>query len=131
VGVLAKTALEKGVSAYVGDGKNCWCAGHRDDAAKLYVLAAEKGKAGSIFHAVAEEGVPVKDIGTAIGKQLNVPVISLPPEKENDHFGWFHFGADNMVSSTKTRESLGWNPTGAGVMEDIPLAIAWAKSVAT
>lgn len=131
-GHFVTTALQKGVSAYVGEGQNRWCAGHRDDAAKLYRLAVEKANPGSIFHAVAEEGVPLKDIATAIGKQLNIPVVSIPPEKGEDHFGWFgrSVTADNVASSVKTREWLGWTPTGRTVIEDVPVIIDFVKSQA-
>jgi nucleoside-diphosphate-sugar epimerase len=132
MGHFVTVALQKGVSAYVGEGQNHWCAGHRDDAAKLYRLAVEKAKPGSIFHAVAEEGLPVKDIATEIGKQLNIPVVSIPPEKAEDHFGWFRIcvTADNVASSAKTRERLGWTPTGRTVIEDVPVTIDFVKSQA-
>ncbi|KAK9427983.1 hypothetical protein V1505DRAFT_378426 [Lipomyces doorenjongii] len=130
MGPLVTVALQKGVSAYVGEGQNRWCAGHRDDAAKLYRLAVEKAKPGSIFHAVAEEGVPLKDIATEVGKQLNIPVVSISPETVGDHFGWFQFGAaaDNAASSAKTRERLGWTPTGVTVIEDVSVIIDFMKS---
>ncbi|KAL1885446.1 hypothetical protein Plec18167_000940 [Paecilomyces lecythidis] len=129
-GMLANIAIEKGVSAYVGEGQNHLSAGHVDDAAKLYRLAVEKGKPGSVYHAVAEEGVPVKDIATAIGKQLNIPVVSITAEKAQEHFGQFHFVpmADNLASSVKTRERLGWVPTGPTVLEDVPVIIDFVKS---
>lgn len=132
MGTFVTVALQKGVSAYVGEGQNRWCAGHRDDAAKLYRLAVEKAKPGSIFHAVAEEGVPLKDIATEVGKQLNIPVVSIPPEKAEDHFGWFQLGAtaDNVASSAKTRERLGWTPTGLTVIKDVPVIIDFMKSQA-
>lgn len=132
MGMVVNIAQQKGVSAYVGEGQNRWCAGHRDDAAKLYRLAVEKAEPGSIFHAVGEEGVPLKDIATEVGKQLNIPVVSIPFEKAEEHFGWFRFGiaADNPASSTKTRERLGWIPTGQTLIEDIPLIIDFMKSQA-
>jgi nucleoside-diphosphate-sugar epimerase len=81
---------------------------------------------------VAEEGLPVKDIATEIGKQLNIPVVSIPPEKAEDHFGWFRIcvTADNVASSAKTRERLGWTPTGRTVIEDVPVTIDFVKSQA-
>ncbi|EON97520.1 putative nucleoside-diphosphate-sugar epimerase protein [Phaeoacremonium minimum UCRPA7] len=129
-GPFVTVALQKGVSAYVGDGQNCWCAGHRDDAAKLYRLAVEKGKAGSVYHAVAEESVAVKDVATEVGKQLDIPVVSITPEEVNDHFGWFHFGAvaDNTASSVNTRAELGWTPSGATLLEDIPIIVDFIKA---
>ena len=130
MGPLVSIALEKGVSAYVGDGQNRWCAGHRDDAAKIYRLAVEKAPPRSIFHAVAEESLSLKDIATEIGKQLKIPVVSILPEKVEEHFEWFHFGpvADNTASSAKTRERLGWTPTGPTVFEDVPAVIDFMKS---
>jgi nucleoside-diphosphate-sugar epimerase len=106
-------AREKGVSAYVGDGRNRWPAVHRIDAARLYRLALEKGSAGARYHAIAEEGVPVRDIAEAIGRGLNVPVVAKSPEEAADHFGWFGFfvGLDGPASSAQTQKRLGWRPT--------------------
>lgn len=133
MGPLTGTALQKGVAAYVDDGQNRWCAVHRDDAAKVYRLALEKGKPGSVFHPVAEEGVTLKDIATQLGKQMNIPVVSIPKEKAEEHFGWFQFGAlaDNPASSAKTRELLGWSPTANTVIEDVPIIVDFMKSQAT
>jgi nucleoside-diphosphate-sugar epimerase len=116
-----QVAREKGVSAYVGDGLNRWPAAHRLDTARLYRLALEKADAGDKFHAVAEEGVPVRDIAEAIGRGLNVPVVSLAPEEAANHFGWFaaFVGRDVPASSAHTREKLGWNPTGPGLISDL------------
>ena len=114
-------AREKGVSAFVGDGRNRWAAVHRFDAAHLYRLALEKGSAGERYHAIAEEGVPLRDIATAIGRGLNVPVVSKTPEEAKEHFGWLgSFGAmDLWASSAQTREKLSWNPTGPGLIADL------------
>ncbi|KAI1261652.1 putative oxidoreductase [Xylariaceae sp. FL1019] len=132
-GMLVTIALQKGVSAYVGDGQNHWAAGHRDDAAKIFRLAIEKGKPGQVYHAVAEEQVTIKDIATEIGKQLNIPVESLDKEKAAEHFGFFGFGinADNIASSEKTKERLGWTPTGATVVEDVRHVVEFVKSQPT
>ncbi|GFF61707.1 hypothetical protein CNMCM6936_006882 [Aspergillus lentulus] len=130
MGPFVTVALQKGVAAYLGDGENRWCAGHRDDAARLFRLAAEKGAPGSIFHAVGDEGVQMKEIAIAVGKELDIPVVSIPPEKAEEHFGWFWFGAvaDNVASSAKTREGLGWIPEAATLMEDIPVIVGFMKS---
>ncbi len=114
-------AREKGVSAYVGDGLNRWPAAHRLDTARLYRLALEKADAGEKFHAVAEEGVRVRDIAEAIGRGLNVPVLSLTPGDAAGHFGWLaaFVARDVPASSAHTRQKLGWYPTGPGLISDL------------
>jgi nucleoside-diphosphate-sugar epimerase len=118
---LIATARDKGVSAYVGEGQNRWAAAHVLDVARLYRLVLEKGTAGARYHAVAEEGVALKDIATAIGHGLNVPVTSISQEQAQEHFGFFGFfvGRDSPVSSAQTREELGWKPTGPGLLTDL------------
>ena len=118
---LIAIARAKGVSAYVGDGQNHWPAAHVLDAARLYRLALEKGTAGARYHAVAEEGVRLKDIAAAIGRGLNVAVTSISQEQAQEHFSFFGFfaGRDSPVSSARTREQLGWNPTGPSLLTDL------------
>jgi nucleoside-diphosphate-sugar epimerase len=118
---LVAIAGTKGVSAYVGDGQNRWPAVHVVDAARLYRLALEKGTAGARYHAVAEEGVPLKDIANVIGRGLNVPVISISPEQAQEHFGFLGFfvGRDAQISSAQTRAKLGWNPSGPDLLTDL------------
>ncbi|KVR41348.1 SDR family oxidoreductase [Burkholderia multivorans] len=114
-------AQEKGVSAYVGEGRNRWAAAHISDVARLYRLALEKNEAGAKYHAVAEEGIPMRDIAEAIGRALKVPVASLSTEEAPAHFGWLaaFAGHDLVASSEKTRKVLGWNPTGPGLIADL------------
>ena len=114
-------ARMKGISAYVGDGQNRWSAVHRLDAARLYKLVLEKGSAGARYHAVAEEGVPVRVIAEAIGRGLKLPTVSLAAEQAGEHFGWLgHFvGLDVPASSALTQERLGWRPTQTGLMDDL------------
>ena len=118
---LIAMAREKGVSAYVGEGRNRWAAAHVSDVARLYRLALEKHEAGAKYHAVAEEGVPMRDIAEAVGRGLKLPAVSLSPEKAAAHFGWLTMfaSADLMASSEKTRKNLGWNPTGPGLIADL------------
>ena len=120
VPMLIDIARRTGVSAYIGDGENRWSGVHRLDAAKVYRLALERGVGGERYHAVAEDGVAFRDIAAAIGRGLNLPVESRPPE----HFGWFALfaGMDALTSSAWTREALGWTPTGPGLIEDIGTA---------
>jgi nucleoside-diphosphate-sugar epimerase len=118
---LIGVASAKGVSAYVGEGQNRWPAAHVSDVARLYLLALEKGTAGARYHAVAEEGVTLKDIATAIGRGLNVPVLSIAQEQAQEHFGFLGFfaGRDPLTSSAQTRRKLGWNPTGPSLLTDL------------
>jgi len=114
-------AREKGISAYVGDGLNRWPAAHVLDVARLYRLAVEKHEAGSRYHAVAEEGLPARDIAEVISRGLKVPVVSLSPEEAPAHFGWLaaFVGYDMPASSALTQERLGWHPTGPGLIADL------------
>lgn len=118
---LIRTAREKGVSAYVGDGLNRWTAVHRLDAAHLYRLALEQGSAGARYHGVAEDGIAFRDIAEVIGSRLNLPVVSKSREEAANHFGWFaHFAAlDCPASSKLTQERLGWRPTRLSLIEDL------------
>lgn len=116
-------AREKGVSAYVGDGRNRWPAAHRLDTARLYRLALEKAEPGARYHAVAEEGVPMRDIAEAIAGRLGVPAVSIAPDEASAHFGWMAMFAnlDVPASSLQTRNGLGWSPTGPGLIADLEL----------
>jgi nucleoside-diphosphate-sugar epimerase len=120
--LLVAAARKNGVSAYVGDGSARWPAVHTLDAARLYRLALEAAPAGSRLHAAAEEGVPFRSIAEAIGRGLNVPAKSIPAEKVGDLLGGF-LGMiaqlDNLTSSARTRELLGWKPTHADLLADI------------
>lgn len=112
---------EKGVCAYVGEGLNRWPAAHVLDVARLYRLALERAEPDAKYHAVAEEGVPMRDIAAAIGQRLDLPVRSIAPEEAQAYFGWLAMfaGHDMPASSEKTREKLGWEPTGPGLLEDL------------
>ncbi len=124
VPILIRIAREKGVSAYVGDGLNRWPGVHRLDAAIVYRLALEKSAAGVRYHAVADEGVPFREIATVIGRRLSLPVVSKTADEANKHFGWFaHFAAADIPGSSQwTREHLGWEPKQRGLISDIDRA---------
>jgi nucleoside-diphosphate-sugar epimerase len=119
---LRGAARQTGVSAYVGDGQNVWPAVQQQDAAELCALAVEKAEPGARWHAVAEEGVPLLATAEAIGRGLGMPVVSKAPEEAAGHFGgWIgNFVGLNMpASSRKMRETLGWQPRGIGLIEEL------------
>lgn len=124
VPILIGIAREKGVSAYAGEGANRWPAVHRRDAARAFRLALERAEAGARFHAVAEEGVPFREIATAIGRGLKLPVAGLPAQEAGAHFGWFAMfaGMDVPASSAQTRTQLGWAPRESGLLADMAQA---------
>jgi nucleoside-diphosphate-sugar epimerase len=121
IAVLVGIAREKGVAGYPGDGTNRWPAVHRSDAAQVVRLGLEKAPAGSLLHAVGEEGVSTRQIAEAIGRGLNLPVTSIAPDDLAGHFGWIggFFGMNIPASSTLTQELLGWTPSGPTLIEDL------------
>ncbi|MBN9548920.1 MAG: NAD-dependent dehydratase, partial [Alphaproteobacteria bacterium] len=118
--LIAQTRA-RGVSAYLGEGRNRWSSAHVLDVAKLYRLALDKQQAGVRYNAVAEEGVAMREIAEVIGAGLDVPVVSLSQEEAADHFGWLAMfaGLDMPASSEWTRAHLGWQPTGPGLIADL------------
>lgn len=121
VPILINTARQKGAVAYVGNGENCWNAVHRLDAARLYRLALEQGKAGASYHAVGDEAITLKFISETIGRELNLPVISITAEEAPGHFGWFAGMVQSHcpASSKLTQEQLNWQPSHPSLPEDL------------
>ncbi len=118
---LVDIARQQGVAGYIGDGSNRWPAVHRLDTAHLFRLALEKAPAGSTLHAVADEGVPIREIAEVIGQHLNLPVVSIAPENAMAHFAWLggFIGMDSPASSALTRDLLAWQPTNPGLIADL------------
>jgi nucleoside-diphosphate-sugar epimerase len=118
---LVGTARQRGVAGYVGDGTNRWPAVHRSDAARLVRLAVEAAPAGSVLHAIGDEGVPFRDIAQAMGSHLGLPVASVAPADAGEHFGVLgHFVAmDSPATAAVTRELLAWEPTGPSLLDDL------------
>ena len=118
---LIETFRQNGTCAYVGDGSNLWPAAHVLDVARLYRLAIEKGATGAAWHAVAEEGVAMRDIVETLGRRLELPVRSLSADEAPAFFGRFAMfaGFDMRASSALTRQVLGWEPTGPGLIADL------------
>lgn len=121
ISAIAAVARRHGVSGYIGGGTNAWSAVHVSDAARLVRLGLENAEAGTIMHVVAEEAVSTRDIATAIGNALDLPVASVPPEQAMEHFGFIgrFFGMDGRASSDRTRELLNWTPSGPTLLADI------------
>jgi nucleoside-diphosphate-sugar epimerase len=121
IATLVGIAREKGVSGYIGDGTSRWPAVHRLDSAPLFRLALENAPAGSTLHAVADEGVPIRDIAEVIGRHLKLPVASIAPEDAGAHFSWLggFLALDSPASSALTSELLAWQPTHPGLIDDL------------
>jgi nucleoside-diphosphate-sugar epimerase len=121
---LIKNARKKGESAYLGEGSNRWPAVHKLDAVRLFRLALESGPAGAAYHAVAEEGIPFRQIAEAVGKRLDVPVVSKSSADAAKQFGFLSpfIPVDNPTSSKLTMERLGWSPAQPGLFADLDRA---------
>ncbi|QGY33301.1 3-beta hydroxysteroid dehydrogenase (plasmid) [Pantoea cypripedii] len=118
---LIEIARKKRVSVYVSDGENRWPAVHKLDAARMFRFALEAGKPGTRYHAVAEEGIPFREIAEALGRGLNIPVMSVPTQQAARYFGWLapFVTADNPVSSGITQEDMQWEPEHPCLMLDL------------
>lgn len=118
---MIQAARKKRVSAFIGEGSNRWPAVHRDDAARLFRLALERGMTGARYHGVAEEGIALRDIAGLIGQRLDLPVSSISPTGAAKHFGWLgpFVTLDNPSSNRWTRERLGWQPIGPSLFDDL------------
>jgi hypothetical protein len=70
---------------------------------------------------VAEEGVPARVIAEVIGRQFDVPVVSVPREEAAEHLGWIgpFFARDAPASNMHTRSLLDWEPTHLGLIDDL------------
>ena len=121
IALIVNADRAHGAAAYVGEGENRWAAVHRSDAARLVRLGIEQAPAGSVLHAVAEEGVPMRDIAQAISHRFDLPAAGVSPEEAGERFGFLGqlVGLDMSASSAITRELLGWEPTGPTLLEDI------------
>jgi nucleoside-diphosphate-sugar epimerase len=114
-------AREKGAAAYVRDGTNRWPSVHRDDAARLFRLALESAPAGSVLHAVGDQGVPIREVAGIFAAQLGLPAVSVTPEQAGEYVGFLggFWGFDGPASAQITRDLLGWEPTRPGLIADL------------
>ncbi|HET6501700.1 MAG TPA: SDR family oxidoreductase [Amycolatopsis sp.] len=127
---LIGIARATGIAGYLGGGNNRWPAAGTRDVGRLYRLALESAPAGSRLHAVAEEGIPVRDIATVIGRWLDIPVAPVAAENAERHFGHLSgfMGLDNFTSSKVTRDLLGWKPTQPGLLADLDEDSNWRSN---
>ncbi len=118
---VIELARKKGVSAYVGEGLNCWSGTHVSDTAHLFRLALERRQPGARYHATAEGAIPFRDIAEAVGRRVGVPVRSMTPDEAASHFTWLSafVGNDMSASSELTQQRLDWHPHGPGLLADI------------
>ena len=118
---LIAIARATGVAGYQGDGNNRWPSADTHDVGRLYRLALESAPAGARLHAVAEEGIALRDIATVIGRRLGVPAAPVADENTGQHFGYLSgfIDLDNPTSSKITRDTLGWIPTRPGLIADL------------
>lgn len=121
IAILVGIARQRGKAGYVGDGANRWPAVHRSDAARLCRLAVEAAPAGSVLHAVGDEGVSFLEIADVMGHHLGLPQASIAPADAVDHFGFLGplAGLDSPATAAVTQDLLGWKPTGPGLLEDL------------
>jgi nucleoside-diphosphate-sugar epimerase len=116
-----RSARQKGAAAYVGDGANRWPAVHRDDAARLFRLALESAPAGSVLHAVGDEGVPIREVAEIFAAHLDVPAVSVTPEQAGEYLGFLggFWGFDGPASAQITTDLLRWQPSRPGLLSDL------------
>ena len=130
---LIAIARATGVSGYLDDGNNRWPSADTRDVGRLYSLALDAAPAGSRLHAVAEEGIALRDVASVIARRLGVPMAPVPAEHAERHFGHLAMfvGLDNPTSSQTTRNALGWTPTRPGLLSDLDEARNFAVPVDT
>ncbi|SFW78069.1 SDR family oxidoreductase [Chitinophaga sancti] len=121
--IVINAAKKGGGAFYIGEGQSRWPAVHRDDAARLFVLAVEQSTPGAIYHAVAEEGITTKELAGVMAKQLNIPLKSISAEEAAAAMGFFGmmWSMDQPSSGKLTKEKLGWQPKEMGLIRDMEL----------
>ncbi len=121
--MLMRLAADRDVSAYIGEGTKQTSAVHVDDAARCYLLAAEKAPAGSVFNCTSQTDITARQLAEAIGEAVGVPVKSKSRAEVEELWGHFttaFFEHANRASSARARAELGWQPQEElGLLEDI------------
>ena len=84
-------------------------------------LALEAAPAGSVLHAVGDEGVPIRAVAEIVASRLGVPAVSVAPEQAGEYLGFLgaFWGFDGPASAQLTRDLLGWQPTRPGLIADL------------
>lgn len=110
-----------GVAEYVGDGQNKWPAVNVADAAVLYKLVVENGKAGSVYHGISEEGIEFKKIAEETAKGLEIVSKSVGGDQAQQDYQFLGIFSqmDVVAVNEETKKELGWKPVHSLLMEDI------------
>ncbi|GKT42811.1 uncharacterized protein ColSpa_02992 [Colletotrichum spaethianum] len=118
LGIAALT----GNVTYVEGGNNRTTVVHVDDAARLFLLAAEKGRAGEIYNAGLATNVTLLQLSQAIAAAVSVPLRNISLEDAMTQL-WptvaLFLAVDNRASGEKAKKELGWTSRGPGILEDI------------
>ncbi|KAI9698829.1 MAG: hypothetical protein M1820_007336 [Bogoriella megaspora] len=112
---LMQSALKNGEVLYIDDGSVHSSDCYIDAAAKMYILAARKGKPGDIFNCTTSTNITYKQLSEAIGEAMKLPVKSVSKEQAEEKLGPLLtkvVAFENRASSRKAEELLGWKPEG-------------------
>ncbi len=122
VALVMQMSAKSGGVICVNEGVAYTSTVHVDDAAKLYLLAAKKARAGDVFNATGSKYVTFRQLADAMGSVLQLPVRLLPFDVAAANISPFlarFLSAENKASSAKAARELGWGPQGVEILEDI------------
>ncbi|KAF2728626.1 putative NAD dependent epimerase/dehydratase [Polyplosphaeria fusca] len=122
MGMFANVFSGAGEAVYVADNAEGELANvYVDDAARMYLLAIEKGRAGQAYNCTNATYVAHRDWVEAMGKTLGVPVRGVSAEEAREKAGFLSLFlvVKNRATSTKARRELGWETEGVGLIEDL------------
>ncbi len=121
ISVHVELARRNGWVAYIDHGANRVPAAHVSDVVELFRLALERGESGARYHAVAEEGIAMREVAEAIGASLRVPVRSVTQDEAQKYFGALaNLAAQDLAASgALTQQKLAWMPRSPGLLDDL------------
>lgn len=106
----------------VGEGDNHWSPVHRDDLADLYLRAAERGPAGTIFNGTDGScptvGATAQSLSLALG--FGGKITRTPPDEGRQKWGGLADGLllDQCVSGDFAERLLGWCPRHRSIVSE-------------